>query len=125
MDNGIEIIESKVKGDTGFHFKVRATGALFRLVPSRWPAQPRFWCFRISRCTPGGAVDFADRPWFGAPGMTREELPAAAQVIRADMDAWLALKPNRKLRQWIEAEEKGSRPPAATPRAAAPAAARH
>jgi len=125
MDTGIEIIESKVKGDTGFHFKVRATGALFRLVPSRWPAQPRFWCFRISRCTPGGATDFADRPWLGAPGMTREELPEAAQVIRADMGAWLALKANRKLRQWIETEENAPRPPVASRRAAAPAASRH
>jgi len=122
MESGIEIIASKVKGDTGFHFKVRATGALFRLVPSRWPAQPRFWCFRVSRCTPGGATDFADRPWFGAAGMTREELPAAAEAIRADLGAWLALKANRKLQRWVLAEEIGSRPSTEKRRAATLAA---
>ena len=104
MDRGIDVIESKLKGDTGFQFTVRATGARFRLVPARVPAEPRYWCFRISRCMPGGLTDFADRPWFGAVGMTREELPAAAGAIRADVGAWLALKANRDLQRWVMAE---------------------
>ena len=123
MDPGIDVIESKVKGDTGFHFQVRATGARFRLVPARLPAQPRYWCFRVSRCMPGGLTDFADRPWFGAVGMTREELPAAAEAIRADVVAWLTLKANRELRRWVLAKEHAPRPSAAARRPAVRATA--
>src|SRR5829696_6736179 len=42
--DAIEVIKARAPEGLGFHFKVRATGAMFRFEPTRHPRQPRFWC---------------------------------------------------------------------------------
>ncbi len=117
MDGGIEIIEANPRGGIGFHFKFRDSGKLFRLLPSRCPQQPRLWCFWVYRCRPGGSVDSSDLPWIGGAGMTREELPQAAQAIRDDMAAWLRQESHEGLRRWLLAEDgdESSTPAVALP----------
>jgi hypothetical protein len=101
MDDLVDVVPSRETGAFGFHFKVRATGRVYRFEPTRDPRQPRYWCFRVYRCLSTGMVDMTERPWLGGAGMTREELPAAAQVVRADPNGWLATAPLRELRRWL------------------------
>jgi hypothetical protein len=88
-------------GDISFSFKVVATGRRYRLEPARWPGQPRLWGFRIFRCNAGNMPDPTERAWFGAGGMTREDLAAAALAIRTDIDGWLARTEHAELRSWV------------------------
>jgi hypothetical protein len=100
-DDTVEVIPTHQSEAHGFHFKVRATGRIYRLDVARDPHLPRFWCFRVSRCTASGTVDPTELPWFGGDRMTREELPAAVAIIRASPNDWLALPSHGSLRTWV------------------------
>lgn len=97
----VELITPRHPELHGFHFKVRASGRVFRLDAARDPQLPRFWCFSISRCIGSGVIDESERPWFGGDRMTREELPAAVTEIRSRFDEWLQLPQHSDLRDWI------------------------
>ena len=103
----IEVVASRLPDGHGFNLKVRESGRIYRFEPVRDPRQPRFWCFRIYRCVTGGMPDPTERPWFGGGGMTRDELPAAAGAIRADVAAWLDQAANGPLRAWILGSDAG------------------
>lgn len=100
-DTAIDVLVPRTPEGLGFQVKVRATGRVFRIEPTRCPGQPRYWCFRIYRCTSAGMADATERPWYGAAGMTRDELPGAVQAIRADLEGWLAQDEHRELRSWL------------------------
>jgi hypothetical protein len=102
----VEVVEDKRPDGYGFHFKVKANDRLYRIEPARDPQQPRFWCFRIFRCLPSRMVDVTERPWLGAGGMTWNEVPVAAEAIRADLNGWLAVQSLEQLRQWITEEKQ-------------------
>ena len=116
MEHAVDLIEPRAPDGLGFLLKARATGRLYRLMPTRDPRQPRFWCFMIFRCTSAGVAAPAERPWTGAGGMTREELPEALAAIRRDVDGWLAQDQCRELRRWLLAADAE---PADPPRLAA------
>ena len=101
MDDAIDVVESRTPEGFGFLVKVRASGQVYRVAPARDPRQPRFWCVLVTRCTSGGMADPSERPWIGAGGMTREELPTALAAIRADVGAWLAQESCRELHRWL------------------------
>ena len=140
MDDAIDLIEPRSPDGLGFLLKARATGRLYRLMPARDPRQPRFWCFTVYRCTSAGVVNPTERPWLGAGGMTREELPVALAAIHEDVGAWLAKEECHELRTWLLASDAASadpprpearvspaarrRPTAVAPAAVAPAGAR-
>lgn len=105
MDDVITVVESRTPEGLGFHLKVRSTGKLFRVMPARWPPQPRYWCLCVYRCKPSGTADPAELPWIGSSGMTREELPAATQAIRENVNAWLAQEALQDLRAWLLVED--------------------
>jgi hypothetical protein len=112
----VEVVASRQPEGHGFHFKVRANGRLSRLDAARDPRQPRFWCFRISRCTSAGIVDAAERPWYGGDHMTREDLPPAVDAIRTALADWLALSQHDALREWVlEERTVEPLPPALAP----------
>ena len=100
-DDPVEVVPVRQPEGHGFHFKVRASGRVYRLDSARDPHLPRFWCFRICRCTASGTVDPTERPWYGGDRMTREELPAAVAAIRAAPADWLALPQHGELRTWV------------------------
>ena len=116
----VEIVPSRQPEGHGFFFKVRSNGCLYRLDSARDPHMPRFWCFRIYRCSPAGTVDATERPWYGGDRMTREEIPAALAVIRSTPDAWLAMPQHSDLRAWLLEDH----PPAALHPALVPATMR-
>jgi hypothetical protein len=116
----VEVVASRQPEGHGFHFKVRASGRVYRLDSARDPRQPRFWCFRISRCASAGVVDATERPWYGGDRMTREDLPAAIAAIRAAPADWLALPQHGDLREWVLEDRLIE----ALPPALAPASAR-
>jgi hypothetical protein len=97
----VEILPSRYPEGQGLSFKVRSNGRIFRLDSAREPHTPRFWCFRVVRCSAAGIVDISERPWYGGDRMTREELPAAVAAIRAAPDEWLALPQHADLRNWV------------------------
>ncbi len=105
MESGVDIVESRDHEGLGFLLKARPSGCLFRVRPARDPIQPRFWCVLVFRCSPGGAPDPNERPWVGAGGMTRDELPAALATIRADIGGWLAQPQCRELYDWVLTQE--------------------
>src|SRR5260221_9741301 len=82
VDNDlIEVVVSRQPEGHGFYFKVRASGRLYRLDSARDPHQPRFWCFRVTRCLSAGTVDATEQPWYGGDRMTLAELPTAVPAI--------------------------------------------
>jgi hypothetical protein len=95
------VVNSRGGDGLGVSFKVEGRERSFRLEPARDPNQPRFWCFRIYRCTAAGVVAQDERSWWGSGGMTRNDLPATVQAIRADPDGWLANEALSELREWI------------------------
>ena len=113
-ESGVDIVESRDHEGLGFLLKARPSGRLFRVRPARDPVQPRFWCVLVFRCSPGGAPDPDERPWVGAGGMTRDEIPAKLATIRADVGAWLAEPQCHELRDWILAHEPAPAPPGAS-----------
>lgn len=109
IENPTLIVMKSREGDgLGLTFKVAENGRIFRLASARDPRQPRFWCFRIDRCSSMGVVSNEEQPWWGAGGMTRAELPDAVQTIRTDPDAWIASHALDDLRDWILGEPEGS-----------------
>jgi hypothetical protein len=100
-DDPVEVVPVRQPEGHGFHFRVRASGRVYRLDAVRDPQLPRFWCFRISRCAKSGTVDLTERPWFGGDRMAREDLPAAVEAIRSAPAAWLALPQHGELRGWV------------------------
>jgi hypothetical protein len=97
----VEILPSRYPEGQGLSFKVRSNGRIFRLDSAREPHAPRFWCFRVVRCSTAGIVDISERPWYGGDRMNREELPAAIAAIRAAPDEWLALPQHADLKNWV------------------------
>ena len=95
------VVNSRGGDGLGISFKVEGRERSFRLEPTRDPNQPRFWCFRIYRCTAAGVVAPGERSWWGSGGMSRSDLPATVQAIRADPDGWLANEALSELREWI------------------------
>lgn len=100
-NGAVDVIETRTPEGHGFSFKVRATGRLYRVEPTRDPNQPRYWCFRVVRCLPGGRGDPSERPWLGGEAMTLAELPAAVAAIRADVHGWLTQQAHVDLRRWV------------------------
>jgi hypothetical protein len=112
----VEVIASRQPEGHGFHFKVRASGRVYRLDSARDPRQPRFWCFRISRCASAGIADPTEQPWYGGDRMTRDDLAAAVAAIRAAPVDWLALPQHGDLREWVlEDRAIEALPPALAP----------
>jgi Fe-S cluster assembly iron-binding protein IscA len=105
IGNMVELVDDKRPDGFGFHLRVLATGRLYRIEPARDPRQPRFWCFKVYRCLPSRLVDITQRSWFGAGGMTRDELPAATEAIKADPNGWLETQELLPLRRWIFEED--------------------
>jgi hypothetical protein len=116
----VEVVASRQPEGHGFHFKVKASERLYRVDAARDPRQPRFWCFRISRCTSAGMVDATERPWYGGDHMTRDDLPPAVEAIKSSLAGWLALPQHGALREWV-LEERTIEP---LPPSLAPATAR-
>jgi hypothetical protein len=100
-DGVVELVAPRHPELHGFHFKVRASGRVYRLESARDPQLPRFWCFSISRCVASGVIDESEMPWFGGDRMTRDDLPAAVAAIRLSLADWLALPQHRNLRDWV------------------------
>lgn len=97
----LTVVATRGGDGLGVSVKVEGTGRVFRIEPARDPNQPRFWCFRVYRCTSAGVVSQADGSWWGAGGMSRAELPAAVSAIRTDPNAWIAGRERAELRGWI------------------------
>lgn len=101
IDDLVEVLPSRYPEGQGFSFKVRSNGRIYRLDSAREPNAPRFWCFRVVRCSTAGIVDISERPWYGGDRMTREEVPAAVAAIREAPGQWLALPQHADLRAWV------------------------
>lgn len=95
------ILPQKPPGAIAFAFQVRGTGMLYRVIPARHPAQPRFWCFWFYRCMRSGSIDPFERPWLDGRQLEREALAEAAREMRDDLDGWLSQEGNHALRAWI------------------------
>ena len=97
----IVVVEDRTSNPLGLYLKAGTTGRLYRVEPVRDPAQPRFWCLRVYRCTRAGVPDTLERPWFGGGGLTRDELPEVLSAIRTDVEAWLGVAARQPLRRWL------------------------
>jgi hypothetical protein len=96
------------RGAYGFTLTTTANAFLHRVLPVRDPAQPRFWCVVVVRCTPGGLPDYTVPAWVGQRGLRRDELAATMGAIRADLPGWLADEAQAQLRTGLLAPEAGA-----------------
>lgn len=119
MDDAIEVVESRGPEGFGFFVKVRSSGQVYRVAPARDPHQPRFWCLLVTRCSAAGVADPGERPWLGAGGMTREELPTTLATIRDDVGGWLGQESCEELRRWLLSATPVPPPPTAASRRSA------
>ena len=100
-EDAFAIIETKPPNHVSFYFRRRRSAQVFLLVPARCAGQPRFWCFWVHRCLPGGAVDSTKEPWVSPERLRREELAVSARAIHDDIEGWLKGKGRQTLRRWI------------------------
>jgi|SwirhisoilCB3_FD_contig_81_694330_length_1161_multi_3_in_0_out_0_2 hypothetical protein len=122
MVHTLEVVDERSPSGMGFFIKVPSTGRMYRVEPARDPAQPRFWCIRIRRCTRAGVPDPIERPWLGEGGMSREDLPDALRMIQENVSGWLSQAGRHKLRGWLlEGVDETSPAVAASDPASAPA----
>jgi hypothetical protein len=99
--SAFEIIELKPPNTVSFYLRVRASGALFLVVPARCPAEPRLWSVWVHRCLPGSVVDATQPPWISPERLRREDLAAAARAVHDDVDGWLKRNGQEALRRWV------------------------
>jgi hypothetical protein len=97
----VTLLASRGGDGLGMSFKVVSNGRVFRLEPARDPDQPRFWCFRVYRCTAAGVADDTERSWWGGGGMNRNDLAGAVQAIKDDLYQWLTNPSLIELHDWI------------------------
>ena len=84
-----------------FDVKVLATGAKFRVSPTRDPQQPRFWCISVRQCSSVAMPDPASPIWIDRPGIPWAEMPDTIETIRADVASWLVVPDRAALCQWL------------------------
>lgn len=97
----VTLLASRGGDGLGMSFKVVSNGRVFRLEPARDPDEPRFWCFRVYRCTAAGVADETERSWWGGGGMNRNDLAGAVQAIKDDPYRWLTNPSLAELHDWI------------------------
>lgn len=101
MVNTLEVVAERSPSGMGFFIKVPPTGRMYRVEPARDPAQPRFWCIRVRRCTRAGVPDPIERPWLGDGGLSRDDLPDALRAIQENVTGWLSQAHRHQLRGWV------------------------
>jgi len=119
----IDIVESHSAEGLGLQFKSQASGSQYRIAPSRDPNQPRFWRFLVFRCKSSGMADPSEHPWAVNGRMSRDEIPAALDAIRADVGGWLKKPECKELRRWLVSTDAKARTALAATAAAATTAA--
>lgn len=96
----IEVLATS-DGKYTFDVKVLATGAKFRVSPTRDPQQPRFWCISVRQCSSVAMPDPASPIWMDRPGIPWAEMPDTIEAIRADVASWLTKPDRAALCQWL------------------------
>ena len=99
--SAFEIIEVKPPNTVSFYLRVRASRALFLVVPARCPEEPRLWSVWVHRCLPGSVVDATQPPWVSPERLRREELAAAAQAHPRRCRRLAQRKGRTSLRRWL------------------------
>jgi hypothetical protein len=97
----IEVVAERDATAYGFTVRAQTNGRLHRIIPTRDPQQPRFWCVVIYRCSPARIPDEDGQVWIGPRGLQRDELKETLGAIRADPAAWLADPARHALRAWM------------------------
>lgn len=110
----VEVVVPRGTGTLEVYLRVGADPRLYRVMPTRDPRQPRFWCLAIVACAPSGTPESAEPLWAGAWGTAWVDVPAALAAIRGDATAWLAADGQADLRERLR--ERHAVPyPTATP----------
>lgn len=99
-DEGVEVEVVVPRGAGALELFLRVGGdpGLYRVLPTRDPEQPRFWCLAVIACAPSGTPESADALWAGAWGMVWADVPLTLTAIRDDAMAWLAAPEQRDLK---------------------------
>ncbi|MEA2510544.1 MAG: hypothetical protein QOF01_366 [Thermomicrobiales bacterium] len=97
-----EVVDSRVPVGLGLYLRARSNGRLFRVMLTRDPSQPRFWCLRIDTCTASGVVPTGARSCLATVGTEREGAISTLEAIRADAAAWFAEDERQSLRGWLD-----------------------
>jgi hypothetical protein len=113
--SAVVMVAEHAAGAYAFLLRTTANAFLHRVLPLRDPAQPRFRCVVVVRCTSGGLLDRSVPAWIGQRGqrgLRRDELAATMGAIRSDPGAWLAQPAQSHLRAWLLTPDPA--PPAAS-----------
>lgn len=96
----IEVVGTS-DGKYTFDVKVLATGAKFRVAPSRDPRQPRLWCISVRQCSAVAMPDPDSPMWIDRPGVPWADMPEAIDAVRADVASWLVSPTRSDLCRWL------------------------
>lgn len=100
LASGLEVLATS-DGKYTFDVKVLATGAKFRVSPTRDPQQPRFWCISVRQCSSVAMPDPASPLWIDRPGIPWADMPDTIEAVRTDVASWLIVPERRALCHWL------------------------
>lgn len=76
---------------------------MFRVMPVRYPDQPRLWCLRVEPCA-GASLSAKTAPvdpLYTSLAMSREQLGDTLKAIQTDPGGWLELAPQKTFSKWV------------------------
>ena len=98
----VEVLRPELRGQLALCFRVGGSRQVFRLMPVRDPAQPRFWAMAVVPCLESGAIMMQDAIWAGHRGSDWTTMAGLLADIAADLSAWLAADTQKQLRLLVE-----------------------
>lgn len=113
-----DVVKSREAEGLILYLKCPQSMWVFRVVPVRDDAQPRFWCLRIEPCAEASpiAAPSPQSPFYSAPAMTRDELLETLTTLRTEASTWLDEPGQRNLLAWMRQVVSNPIPAALQPR---------
>lgn len=99
----VELVRQRVPEGLILYLRHLASPWMFRVMPVRYPDQPRLWCLRVEACA-GASLSAKTAPvdpLYTSLAMSREQLGDTLEAIQADPAAWLGLASQKTFSRWV------------------------
>ncbi len=113
-----DVVKSREAEGLILYLKCSESMWVFRVVPVRDAAQPRFWCLRIEPCAEASpiAAPSPQLPFYAGSSMTREQMLETLTTLRTEAATWLDQPAQEGLLTWMGKVATNPIPAALQPR---------